>query len=178
MKYILLSLIILFSDSVFAGKIKIRAREHYELLKIKTDSSEDKYKGLSNTINIWWEEPYDISYGVSFSPILSGLREEDSNSTFGKKIQTINAGVELKYFPKKLIRYLYVRPGLTYTILRPDNLIQNRNGYSAYLGLGYEIPFSKLGLALEVAYRYSDLDQNTTIETITPSIGFHFYKSM
>ena len=178
MKFVLLSLVILISDFAFAGKIKIRAREHYELLKIKTDNTEDKYKGLSNTVNIWWEKPYDISYGISFSPIFSGLREEDDNSTFGKKIQTINAGLELKYFPKVLIRNLYVRPGITYTVLKPDNQIRNLSGYSAYLGLGYEIEFKKFGLALEAAYRYSDLENNTTIETITPSIGFHFYKGL
>lgn len=178
MKFILLSFIILISDIAFAGKIKVRAREHYELLKIKTDNTTDKYKGLSNTVNIWWEEPYEISYGISISPILSSLREEDDNSTFGKKIKTINAGVELKYFPKKLFRYLYLRPGLSYTILKPDKIIANRSGYSAYLGLGYEIPFKKFGLALEFAYRYSELEMNTIIETITPSIGLHFYSEI
>jgi len=156
----------------------MRAREHYEILKIKTNTSEDEYKGFNNTINVWWEEPYHYSFGLSFSPVISTLKEKDPNSTFGRKIQTINAGLELKYFPKILLRNLYLRPGLTYTILRPDNAISNRNGYSAYLGLGYEFKFNRFGLAIEAAYRHSELDTDTQIQTITPSVGFHFYKNL
>ncbi len=177
MKIILYIILIFNISELFAGEVKFRAREHYEVITIKDNDNSEKYKGFSNTVNIWWEKPYDISFGLSFSPIFSSLKGEE-DSIYGEKVKIINAGLELKYFYKQLLKYMYFRPGLSYTILKPDTSLKNRTGMSGYLGIGYEYPFKKFGLAFELAYRYSDLEHDTRIEAFTPSVGLHFYKSL
>ena len=178
MKKILIFWILVFSGSALAYDIKLRAREHYEILTIKDDVNTAKYAGLSNTVNLWFERPYDMSFGLSFSPVFSGLKSKDSSSVFGSEVQTYNIGFELKKFHKPLFRHAYIRPGLSYSILRPDSNLENLDGVSLYLGLGYEFAFNKFGLALEVAYRGTWLENSTRIQAITPSLGFHFYKNL
>ena len=90
-----------------------------------------------------------------------------------------NIGLEFKYFPKILSDFIFLRPGAGYSKLRVDQGDKKEfYGQYAYLGLGYEIPKDDFGLALEMAYRYADYQEAIYIKTITPSIGFHFYKKI
>jgi hypothetical protein len=160
-------------------KFKMRAREHYEVHNIKGENFETKYKGFNNTVNLWWENPYDLYYGFSFSPIFSGLKNKEDQS-LGDEIDYFNIGLELKYFPKdylpSVLENFYIRPGTGYSVLKPGNNVNDAKGYNLYLGLGYEYPFKHLGLALEVAYRYANLEDGVSVQSFTPSIGFHFYE--
>ena len=47
-----IALVIFCNQFIFAGEVKLRAREHYEILKIKNKTDEAKYTGLTNTINL------------------------------------------------------------------------------------------------------------------------------
>lgn len=174
-KNIIISIILFSSTAVQAYTFKIRAREHVESNTISYSGGETTYKGLTNTINLWWEKPYDISMGFSVSPIIAGIRADDYTKPFGDEVTIVNYGFELKYFGlKKLLPQVYVRPGLTYSELTPDNGVTS-SGHAVYLGIGYEYPFEKFGLALEYAHRHSILSDGITINASTPSIGFHFY---
>lgn len=168
--------VLLMSQVAIAGdfEFKIRAREHFETHKFSSASIDTTYRGLSNTINLWWEKPYDISYGFSVSPILSGIRNKEVSAPFGEEIILVNYGFEMKYFLKSLLSQLYVRPGITYAELSGDQTF-TKSGHSLYLGLGYEYPFERFGLAFEVAHRYTELTEGITVNSFTPSIGFHFY---
>lgn len=172
-KIIILITSFFFLGNCFAFKLKVRAREQYEVNKIKFGNNKVTSKGFSNTINVWLERPYDISYGLSFSPVLSNL-ENDSNSTlFGEKLKVHRIGFELKWFFQKI---LYLRPGVHFVNLKPRGTLGDKSGYDLYLGLGMEYPFDMFGLAFEVGASHADLKDDTSITTIMPSIGFHFYK--
>lgn len=172
-------LILLFSLCSYAANFKVRAREHVEIHELHNTNSIEMYKGLTNTINAWWEVPYQYSFGFSFSPIIASIKADDSDSAYGEKITQQNIGFEIKNFFTKSVEHLFSRLGLGYTRLettRGDT--KNFFGNYAYLGLGYEIPYDQFGLALEMAYRYADYNDNLYIKTISPSIGFHFYKNL
>ncbi len=175
-----LLLFLAFFNSIHAFEIKdfkIRAREHMEWHHVKNEGSRAKFKGLSNTINIWYERPYDFSFGLALSPlIISGIRANDTSTPYGEKIQLFNIGLEGKLFPKLLLDNIFVRSGIGHTLFRPD-LGENLTGVNLYLGIGYEIPFKTFGLALEFAYRRAFLEEGTRVTVVTPSIGFHFYEA-
>lgn len=164
-------------SSVFSLDFKMRAREHYEINKVKSGLFSSTFKGLSNTVNIWWEKPYKYSFGFALSPVLSGLSSSEA-SPLGEEIKIYHFGLEGKYFPRLLINKLYLRSGLTYSMLKPDLLEDTLKGYGLYLGIGYEIPFKMFGLAIEMGTRYTKLDKGYEVNSTIGSLGFHFYKSL
>ena len=173
---LIIFLLLSFALEANAMKFKVRAREHVETHKIDINGAETTYKGLSNTINLWWEMPYELYYGFYISPVFSSLEEDESGSPLGEEIHLFSAGFAGKYFVHKLIQNTYLRLEIGYSELRPDNSVDDATGVSYLIGYGYEFPLEMFGLALEAAYRYSDLSDNTTVKSFTPSIGFHFYE--
>lgn len=175
--FLVIVLTTLTSLNTFALNFKVRAREHFTHHEVHSNNSLEVYKGLTNTINMWWEKPYEYSFGFSFMPVIAGLRADDKDSPFGEKITHQNIGVEFKYFPKIISDQFFIRPGLGYSRLetnRGDK--KNYYGNFIYLGAGVEIPMDNFGLALEMAYRHSNYSHDIYIKSITPSIGFHFYE--
>lgn len=172
--YKLIFVLFVFSSlSVSAFEFKMRAREHYETHKVLA-SKNIEYKGFTNTINLWWEKPYDISVGFFFSPLLAKFYNDSPNFGYGKEFRFLATGVELKYFPK--IYNFYLRSSLGYSKIKDSNSILDEDGLSLYFGLGYEFSLKNFGLALEVAQRKSYYSNSVEVDTFSPSIGFHFYK--
>ena len=172
MKIILFIIVSL--NQCFSCSWKMRARENYEINSIETSNEKLKYKGLSNTINMWCEKPYDYSIGLAYSSIFSNIETKELAS-FGKEIKLMNISAEYKYFMNDFLKNFFARPSIGYAKLRPD-VGASKDGWFSYLGLGYEYPFKKFGLSLEVAYKYPILKDDIKIKTIQPSLGFHFYK--
>jgi hypothetical protein len=115
-------LALLSSINLEASKIKFRAREHYEVHKININGASSTYKGFSNSLNIWYEKPYDFSYGLVISPIApSKFKSTDLNPVAGKKIFVLNLGVEAKYFPHIVLDKLYLRGGAGYSFIDTKN---------------------------------------------------------
>ena len=176
MKYVFLFLLVTFvipSESE-AAKWRFRAREHYDIHKIKIEAETYEYQGLSNTINFWYEDPKKEAYGLAFGPLIGSARsrEDVDPLQFGNKVQLFYVGAEYK---KYFLEDFFVRPGLFWSSLETKGQLDPNTGYSAYLGIGYEIDVSNVGIALEVAFRQSYLQNDIEISTITPSIGVHFY---
>ena len=172
----LLLLCLLLSSPLFAqtGQFKFRAREHFEIHNIKYMDQEETYRGLTNTINAWYEVPFDYSFGLAFGPILGSASNEDAPiPELGEKIKLIHIGLEYKHF---VWQQFFGRIGLGWTQIRSDQALSHLNGHHRYLGVGYEFKVGKFGIALEGAYRWSILPQDLTVNSISPSIGFHFYK--
>lgn len=175
LKIFLPIILILAPHFLYAGQFKIRAREHFDSHNIEINGRRETYTGLSNTINIWYEEPYDISYGFAFNPVLGGASNDDNPfAELGENIRFIHAGFELKYF--FAMERLYTRLGLGWSQLRSDGPLKPSNGYHGYAGLGVEMPIGKVGVALEAAFRMTEVQNEVSAETFTPSIGFHFYE--
>ena len=110
---------------------------------------------------------------------IAGINAVDKE-TYGKRITQQNIGFEFKKFPHKIMpKEFYYRVGAGYSRLETTSgEVDNYYGNYSYLGFGREVPINNFGLALELAYRYTDYNKGLYVKTITPSIGFHFYKDL
>ncbi|HEX9756262.1 MAG TPA: hypothetical protein VGB26_00510 [Nitrospiria bacterium] len=161
-----------------AGNVRLRAREHFEWLSIKYGAVNDteRYFGLTNTINLWYEEPFQYALGLAFGPVIGSAKSRDSAPTgTDSKVRLWNIGFEGKYFffPDK--HGLFGRIGLTANILDTRGSLGNLLGGGYYLGVGWEARIWKLGVAPELAFRHVILEQSSQLFAFTPSIGLHFY---
>ena len=85
-------------------------------------------------------------------------------------------GVEGKYYHRDIAPSLFSRLGLGYTRLDTRGSTDDIDGYHVYIGAGWEFDIKGVGLALEMAFRQSRLEQGIIVNSITPSIGVHFYR--
>jgi len=166
------------SEKALAGDIKVRAREHIDFHDIAlNDGSDITYRGLSNTINLWWEKPRIYSIGLAFNPIFGSASSDKSHDArLGDKIKLITLGAEGKYYHRNISPNLFSRLGLGYTRLNTEGYLGDIDGYHGYIGAGWEFDVKGIGIALEIAYRQSRLERGTIVDSITPSIGVHFYR--
>lgn len=162
-----------------AGSWRARAREHFDRLDLRYGSpgGREHYSGLTNTMNVWYEEPFRYALGFSISPI-AGLGQATTRGSppagTNAKIRLWNLGFEGKLFPWR-DRGLFARAGLTGNILETRGSRGALGGAGALAGLGWEFKVRRLGIAPEAALRYVLLEGGGRIIAFTPSIGFHFY---
>jgi len=174
--FILFSALIMFEKAV-SGDIKLRAREHFDFHNIIIDDNNNTYRGLSNTINLWWEKPRVYSIGLAFNPIFgSASANGNYDARLSNKIKLITLGVEGKYYHRDISPNLFSRLGLGYTQLDTNGPADGAEGYHAYIGAGWEFDVKGIGIALEMAFRQSRLERDIIVNSITPSIGVHFYR--
>jgi len=164
-------------DFSHAGEVKVRAREHIDFHNVDINGGDStSYSGLSNTINIWWEKPGVYSVGLAFNPIFGSAKpDDDASDQLGDKIKLITLGIEGKYYHRYVSKNLFSRIGVGGTRLDSNGEIGDVDGYHAYMGIGWEFDIKGVGLALEMAFRHSGLEQNIVVNSVTPSIGVHFY---
>ena len=143
-------------------KFKVRAREHYESVKI---TNVGQYKGFTHRFNFWWENPMKLSYGLVLGPIWAPLQ-----SSKGDKITLYNLGPEVKWFPNT--SPIFIRAGSYANALKTSNL---HYGISLYLGSGIEIKAWGVGFAFEYGLQYGIINKAGSLKVILPSIGVHFY---
>jgi len=165
-------------EQATAGDIKVRAREHFDFHNINFDGDSDtSYRGLSNTINVWWEKPRIYSIGLAFNPVIGSANARgDYDARLSNKIKLITVGMEGKYYHRYITPNLFSRFGAGYTRLDTNGPAGNADGYHAYIGAGWEFDVKGVGIALEMAFRQSRLEQGIVVNSVTPSIGVHFYR--
>ena len=173
-KLFLAPLLALFSPNAAPGDWKFRAREHYEIHNISVGTQNLDYSGFSNTINFWYEKPFDYSLGIALGPLFisSKISDSSSNILLGNSLKLYSVNVEYKRF---LVKGLFVRPALGWSILDSNGNIESSSGINLYAGAGYEFLIHKVGLAFELAVRQSYLSNDIRVSSFTPSIGIHFY---
>jgi len=161
-----------------AGDFKFRAREHLDVHTISVnDGSDVTYQGLSNTLNLWWEEPKFYSIGLAFNPLLGSAKlESGQNAAIGNEIKLITLGLEGKYYHRDISANLFSRLGVGYARLESGGSSGDLEGYHAYIGAGWEFDVKGVGIALELAFRHSRLEQDVVVDSLTPSFGVHFYR--
>lgn len=171
--FIVLSLLIIHTNA--NAELKFRAREHFDIHKIKRNGQEIEYKGLSNTFNFGYEVKKDYYYALYFNPIIGNAKssKKDASSYYGEKITLFMAGIEAK---KSLgLADTFGRLGLGWAMLKNDPQ-DNPNGFNAYAALGYDWEVKDdFVLAPELAYRFTELGDDTSINSVSFSIGLHFY---
>ncbi|VAW89892.1 hypothetical protein MNBD_GAMMA18-2305 [hydrothermal vent metagenome] len=176
--FIVAFIVLVMFEKVTAGDIKVRAREHFDFHNVSLNNSDDtSYRGLSNTINVWWEKPRIYSIGLAFNPIIgSASANGDYDARISNKIKLITLGMEGKYYHRDIAPSLFSRLGLGYSRLNTNGSIGDIDGYHVYVGAGWEFDVKGIGIALEMAFRQSRLEQGGIVNSITPSIGVHFYR--
>lgn len=175
---ILFSILLLTSSISLAGEWRFRAREHYEIHKISKAIPTTEFKGFSNTLNLWYEEPFDYAIGFAASPLLGSAKNDSSSTELGQKIQLYSAGLEFKYFLYHSLPGLFTRLGAGWSHLKSQGTLDKNSGWHGYAGLGWEHPFKYFSLVPEVAVRQSYLQNDLEVFSLTPSIAIHFHKSL
>ena len=84
--------------------------------------------------------------------------------------------MEGKYYHRDISPNLFSRLGLGYTQLDTNGSNDDAAGYHAYIGAGWEFDIKGIGIALEMAFRQSRLEGDIVVNSVTPSIGVHFYR--
>lgn len=172
--FILLLLFFSFIQNSFAN-IRIRAREHFDVFQVNANEKTDTYFGLGPIINIWYEQPYLYSIGIALG---ATFLWDNNNENLGSEIQIYDIGLEYKLFPFERINSLYLRLGTAFSILDNNLYSESLYGESFYAGCGFEFDMDTFGLALEAAFRYYNFEKEVSMISLSPSIGFHFYKHL
>lgn len=175
MSKIVVLLAFLIGSQVYAGW-QFRAREHFDLHDVITNTDKNLYFGLSNTINFGLEKRNEYYYALAFNPILGDARLfKSANTYYGEEIKVWMLGLEGKYHINNTP--FYGRAGVHWSRLANE---QQRapDGVGGYLGAGYEIEiFKDVTLVPELAFRYTEFDDDSRMVSGSFSLGLHFYNS-
>lgn len=158
------------------GRVRMRAREHYESLVVSHDGRSARYWGFTNTIVLHYEVPYRYAVGVAGSPLFATLRREGPLPGFSERIRLVHLGIEGKLFPVDEVAAFVRAEGYT-TTLNPRGDAGIQRGESALLGLGYEFDLDGIGLAPEFAWRWGLLGDGTRFTGAASAVGLHFYRA-
>lgn len=156
---------------------RIRAREHFDSVWITYKDADvtQFYRGIGPNLNFWMEKPYHYSFGLSYSVLFINNEEELQVPEIGQDMELTKIGLEAKYYWSPGNGGLFGRVGASSNRLNTKGDFGTLSGTGGYLGLGWEVKFSRIGLAFEAAGRRIDLAKGIRIDTYSPSLGVHFY---
>ena len=74
-------------ETVFAGKWRLRAREHFDTVTLKYGNQIEKEttSGIGPTINFWWEEAYENSFGLALGLMYIDFARESESIGRGQR---------------------------------------------------------------------------------------------
>ncbi len=175
--FCLISLILCLNSFAYAQSFKIRAREHFDTVWInyKQLGIKTSHPGIGPNINMWMEDPYNYSIGLSYSHLFINNSADSQIAGIDSNMELIKWGIEYKNYFFKGDGGLFSRLGLSQNTLKTKGTLSDLEGFGGYLGIGWEIKFSSIGLAFEAAGRKINFDQDIEVTTYSPSIGVHFY---
>lgn len=178
MNRVLLILLVLFTsfNGASAQTFKIRAREHFDTTVIQFDGHQENYNGIGPMFDLWFEEPFGTSTGLTVGLTLLDNVSSDPDPKAGDQAQLQTVGLTTKFFPLDLLGGYYLRAALTSNRLITEGTYSDFEGYGFYGGMGWEFDINQIGLAFEAAWHTIVFNEETTLETFTPAIGVHFYQ--
>lgn len=169
------------------GAWRARAREHYEIQNFEVDQQEVAgCKGLTNTLNIWYEAPPFIYVGLAGNPIIGSLTTEESkHENLTRLIRHCHLGVEAKVnlgLPFMawgnqedcLICNLYLRVGLYKSTIDVGGDKASIDGMSQSINLAYYIEFNKVDISIEAGTREGSYENNLQLKGRQIALGVHF----
>ena len=165
------------ATSPLYAEIRVRAREHYEQIQVESDRRAN-YIGFTNTINVWYEQPFHYSIGFAGSPIFARLRTTEAPSGLSREIRLVHLGIEGKAFPAPDTAHVFVRLGGYQAQMVTGGDLGRIKGTSALGGLGYEFNWGGIGIAPEMSWRRGNLANDVSFAGTAPAIGVHFYKML
>ncbi|MBT4088538.1 MAG: hypothetical protein HN580_03830 [Deltaproteobacteria bacterium] len=173
----LFALILSLNSTLYAQSFRIRAREHFDTVWINYKQLDMKtsHPGIGPNINMWMEDPYNYSIGLSYSHLFINNDTDPQIVGIGSDMELIKWGIEYKNYFFKGNGGLFSRLGLSTNTLKTKGLFSDLGGFGGYLGIGWEIKFQRIGLAFEAAGRKINFESDIEVTTYSPSIGVHFY---
>ena len=166
-------------QSLALDDIRLRARENYEIIDMEFQGQTQQFQGLSNTFNLWFERPFDISYGLAGGSIFSGFSPDGQNQIPGlsNEIKVDFLGFEVKWFLySQGNQGLFFRPGIYWQNLKSRGRAGKIQGSAYYLGMGYEfLIYKQLSLSPEIAVKRGEA-QDYSWQAVVVSVGLHFYR--
>ena len=171
------ALILGINACVYAQSFRVRAREHFDTVWInyKQIGKKSADSGIGPNINLWMEDPYNYSIGLSYSHLFIDNEADLQIEGIDSDMELVKLGVEYKTYFFKNEGGPFSRLGLSANTLKTKGTLSDLNGMGAYLGFGWEIKFQKIGLAFEAAGRKIHFEDDIEVTTYSPSIGVHFY---
>ena len=167
-----------FMAPVYGSDIHLRAREHYELVKVDNLGRPGltRYEGLTNTLDLWYEVPFRYSFGIAGGPLIATLPVTGSDHAGRpQRIRLMHLGIESKIFLLPEFFQGFVRVGTFYSALASRDDLGSFYGSSILLGIGYELDWNGTGIAPEFDWRFGKLNQGISFQSAGPAIGLHFY---
>jgi hypothetical protein len=166
------------------GMITLRFREHFDVSQIRWGGVgvDQGYYGSTNTMNLWWEKPGRYAFGLAFMPVLtSGYGAIGTSSPrVDDRVKLWNFGLEGKWHPRKRWDLFgpYLRGGAYASRLQVAEVYGgDRWGGSYYVAIGGEVPVWKerIGIAVDLGFRHTILEQDTQLLTFSPSVAIALY---
>jgi len=75
------------AETAFAGKWRLRAMEQFDTVRLKYGNHIEKEttSGIGPTINFWWEEAYDNSFGLALGLMYIDFARESESIGRGQR---------------------------------------------------------------------------------------------
>ncbi|OGG96547.1 MAG: hypothetical protein A2508_02120 [Candidatus Lambdaproteobacteria bacterium RIFOXYD12_FULL_49_8] len=172
-------LCLLMSGTAWAYDFKIRAREHFDTMKLtygeaSSDNQTRNHSGIGPMLDFWFEEPFANSFGFAYGMTYINNNGETPYAQGSRDTEMWTTGIEGKHFFIK-DGGLFGRWAASRQRLKSYDAFGELKGTSGYLGVGWEFHLGKIGLAFETGRVRASFERQITIESESPSIGVHFY---
>lgn len=162
-------LCLLLAAPASAAQWRVRAREHFETGTIDLGGEPRAYRGLISAFDLFHEEPFERSYGLTVHH--GGLGRAGAA---GRVTMTV-VGAEAKLFPARAARLWFVRGGLIGQASDPAGPGRESWAWGGSAGTGVELPVWKLGLAPEVGGKALWGARGRRVSMLYAALGVHFY---
>lgn len=152
-----------------AAEWRVRAREHFETGTIDLGGEARAYRGLLSAFDLFWEEPFRRSYGLTLHR--GGLGRVGGPG----RVTVTSLGAEAKLFPSSAARLCFVRGGLLAQASDPAGPGAESWTWGGSAGTGVEFPVWKLGLAPEIGAKALWGARGRRVSMLYAALGVHFY---
>lgn len=166
---LLVLMVLWLAPDAAAGQWRLRARENFESGVIDRGGEPQAYRGLLSAFDLFYEKPFDRSYGLTVHH--GGLGRVGGP---GRVTVTV-LGAEAKLFPVEAARLWFVRGGLITQASDPAGPGRESWTWGASVGTGVEFPVWKLGLAPEVGGKALWGSRGRRVSMFYAALGVHFY---
>ena len=103
------------AETVLAGKLRLRAREHFDTVTVnyKNLIVKETTSGIGPTINFWWQDPYENSFGLAVGLMYIDFLHESESIGRGQRMELWKLGLESKHDPFQGDSGLFSRCGIS-----------------------------------------------------------------
>ena len=118
------------AETAFAGKWRLRPRKHLDTVTLKYGNQIEKEttSGIGPTINFWWEEAYENSFGLALGLMYIDFGRESESIGRGQRMELWKLGFEGKHDPLQGDGGLFSRWGISINLLKTQGSLGELKG--------------------------------------------------